>query len=92
MQQQQINIDVSDYIASKAQGLARIVKLEGVAYYSKRAFNPATGQPVPVLVPMDAAQVQTALDQAQAQVRTFQEILADIAGAEEKISVPEAGN
>jgi len=87
---QTVGLNLANYLADKAAGIANIVKLNGVAHYSKRMFNPTTGAPTPVLIPVDALAVQAALDQANAGVKTFTALLQDIEAAPEKLDASKA--
>ena len=82
----EVNVDVSKYLAEKAAGTASLVRLNGVVRYTSRKFDPATGKPVPVLVPMDEAGLKTALGAAKAQVEVFTQLIEDFTKAEEKLA------
>lgn len=80
---QGITIDISKYLEQKETKAVSVVKLNGVVYYSKKAYNPDTGIPTSVLVPIEAAVIQAQLDSVRQQVAIFTAILADIETAVE---------
>lgn len=86
MSEQNVSIDVSQYLEQKKAGTAKIVKLNGVAHYAKPGFDPETGNPRPVLVPLAREAVVKALESHKSGVETFTQILADVDEAPEKLA------
>lgn len=80
---QTVNIDVSDYLAAKAAGNAKVVKLNGGVYYSRKAFNSITGVAEPQLLPLAREGIAGSLAQSQAAVDALTALLADFDGAVE---------
>lgn len=79
-----VNLDVSKYIEARDAGQARFVNIDGTAYFSRRQFNPATGEPVPQLVPLSKQQIENSLEQAREAVRQLEALKADFEAAQKK--------
>lgn len=85
---QRIALEVGNYLADKKEGTAAVVKINGALYYSQRAFHPKTGEPTPVLIPLDRDSVAKQLEAAQNAMATFDEILKDMDAAKETLPQP----
>lgn len=80
---QQLNIDVSKYIAQKETGTVRIIKVNGVAQYAMRRFDPDEGTPVPMLVALSLESAQEERQRLLDLVAQLDEVIKDITAAEE---------
>lgn len=83
------NIDISRYLADKALGIAKIVKLNGQAFYSSKEFD-RTGNPVVVNIPLSEESlkdmitgIKKTIGTQQASLASVEQVLVDIAAATE---------
>ena len=86
----QREVDIGSYSAQKKAGTARFIKLNGQPFYSYRQFDPATGDPVSLNVPVDRdalvdviTRQNAQLDSINAAIASAQEALADLDAAPE---------
>lgn len=85
-QAQPAPINITNYLRERTAGTAKVVKLNGVPHFTSRRFNPTTGDPEPVLVPINGAEIAKVLEAKRADVATLEAVLADIEAAEEKLA------
>jgi hypothetical protein len=83
-QTQQINIDT--YPSQKSTGAVSIVKLNGVPHYALKGFDPISGAPKSLLVPLDEEASKKQLEAMEASVAAMKVFVADIASAPEKLA------
>lgn len=81
--EQQAGINIRAYVDGKEKNTARVVKINGVAHLSVRAFDGTTGAPIPVLQPVDLASAEKALETMKADLAAMEQIVADIRDAKE---------
>lgn len=83
MAEPSISIDIGAYMAGKADGTVRVIKLNGVVHYTQKRFDPNTAKPTPVFVALDDKGVAAVRAELQARVAALDELLRDIAAAPE---------
>lgn len=81
--EQRLNIDISNYLKLKAEGSVRIIKVNGVAQYAQRRYDPVTGAPIPVLVALRREDVEQQRKLISGVVDALNAVLADIDAAVE---------
>lgn len=81
-----IQVDLSQYLENKKTGAVQIAKLNGVAHYSKAAFDVETGKPKPLLIPLDRDVIAKTLEDRKNDVVIFETLLADMDAATELLA------
>jgi hypothetical protein len=79
-------INALTYLSDRKDGSVKVVKLNGVPHYTKRAFCPETGAPKPALIPMDVERIQEQTAEMEKAVAGLKALIDDAANAEERLS------
>lgn len=89
MAERESSINIGQYLADKAAGITRVVRLNGQAFYSTKEFD-RTGKPIVVNIPLAEQSLMDMISNIEAEIATRQndlasvkQVLADIALAQE---------
>lgn len=82
-EQQQIGINLDAYAEGKSKGTIRVVLVNGMPQYTVRQFDPNTGEPKGVLLPLDRKAVAKQIEDMEADIAKAKVLLADIDAAKE---------
>lgn len=88
----EVNVDLTKYAEGKEAGTASVIKIDGAAHLRIRKYDPNTGKPVPLLLPVDGDGLVKAIEEKEKQktavqldIDTLNTILSDISSAEELV-------
>lgn len=84
-----IQFNLTDFMRARLLGTGKVVKLNGVPHYSKRQFNPDTGEQIAVLIQLGEEDVKADIEARKVALASLEQLLADIQNAPEKLAVAE---
>ena len=82
----EVQVNLSDYLTRKQAGTAKIIKLNGQPYYTERRYDPMTGKPVPLQVPLQRETLAKMVESTRNDLANAEAALADLDAATELIN------
>jgi hypothetical protein len=78
-------INLQEFMRGRESGAVKIVKINGVAHYSKKGFDPESGAPMPVLLPISKEDIERSVAGMESDLAAMKQLIADLDAAKEVI-------
>lgn len=82
-EQAQVSVNAVAYLAAKANGSAKVVKINGDAFITQRLFDQLTGKPKSVLLPVEVERMELLREDAKKGLDALDVLIADLKSAKE---------
>lgn len=86
MDQGGATINLREFMQGRESGVVKVVKINGAPHYSKKAFHPESGAPVPVLLPLSREDIDRSVASMEADLAAMKQLMADLDEAKELIA------